>query len=130
MRAAIELAAATHHAGGWRLAVRDIYAAIRAKDRQSDDCFVFAYRAVEDLAHAASSTGQKTWPDLHTLLGTSAQRFKNRTTPLMLARNAAAHGDDTDPALIQARNQRNALVQRARRIVRDAITATPHLPTT
>lgn len=130
MRAAVQLAAAVHHRGGWRLAVRDILAARRAADRRSDDCFVFAYRAIEDLAHAVSSTGDKSWPDLHALLGTDKPRFMRRLEPLRVARNAAGHGDESNPDLVTARANRDALVSRARRIVRDAIAHAPDLPTT
>lgn len=130
MRAAVQLAAAVQHRGGWRLAVRDIYSAQRALDRRSDDCFVFAYRAVEDLAHAASPTSGRSWPDLHALLNTDERRFKRRVEPLRLARNAAGHGDESSPDLTYAREHRAALVGRARRIVRDAISHAPYLPTT
>ena len=130
MRAAVELAVAVAHRGGWWLAVRDIHAAARERDRRSDDCFVFAFRAVEDLAHAASATPGKDWAALHTLLGTSKDKFMTRTEPLRLARNAVAHGDENDPELVKARANRKALVTKARRIVRDAITQAPDLPTT
>jgi hypothetical protein len=129
MRSAVELAAAVLHRGGWRLAVRDIYAAARERDRGSDDCFVFAFRAVEDLAHAASTSSGKDWSALHALLGTDKARFMRRIEALRLARNAAAHGDESDPELATARANRKALVTKARRIVRDAIQKAPTLPT-
>ncbi len=70
MAAAIKLAAAVQHRGGWRLALRDVYAAHRALLDDSDDCFVFAYRAIEDLAHAVSTGKRKSWPQLQAHRGT------------------------------------------------------------
>ena len=57
MTTAIDVAAAVFHQGPWRLAVRDVHAAYRAIG-SSDDAFVFAYRAIEDLAQAVSSAGK------------------------------------------------------------------------
>ncbi len=125
---AIVLAAAVNHRGGWRLALRDLYSAQRALERRSDDCFVFAYRAVEDLAHAVSTTSGKSWPALHAHLRTDEKRFRRRIEPLRLARNAAGHGDETSPDLVDARAHRALRVRLARSIVREAISLEPDLP--
>jgi hypothetical protein len=58
MAAAIDVAVAVFQRGPWRLAVRDVHSAYLALATRSDDVFVFAYRAVEDLAHAVSKTGR------------------------------------------------------------------------
>jgi hypothetical protein len=129
MAAAIDLAVAVFERGPWRLAVRDIHAAYLAIDLGSDDAFVFAYRAIQDLAHA-SETGRKSWPDLHARLGTTEARLKRRTKALRDARNAVGHGDQNDPALVAARPRRKNLVALSRRIVREAIAAEPSLPNT
>lgn len=128
MRKAVVLAAAVNHRGGWRLALRDLYSAQRALERRSDDCFVFAYRAVEDLAHAVSSTSEKSWPELHAHLGTDEKRFRRRLAPLQLARNAAGHGDEKSPDLVTARATRDQLFRLARSIVRQAIREAADLP--
>lgn len=128
MRKALTLAAAVNHRGGWRLALRDLYSAQRALERRSDDCFVFAYRTVEDLAHAVSPSSGKSWPALHAHLVTDETRFRRRVEPLRLARNAAGHGDETSPDLVAARDGRAQLVRLARRILRDAIRLAPDLP--
>jgi hypothetical protein len=127
MRDASTLAARVFHKGGWRLAVRDTHTAQRALERGSDDCFVFAYRAIEDLAHALSAGRDKSWPALHAHLGTTQEAFKRRIEPLRLARNAAGHGDETDPELEVARAKSARLVSLSRRIVREAIAADPSL---
>ncbi|MFN8224745.1 MAG: hypothetical protein U0R50_16045 [Gaiellales bacterium] len=114
-------AAAVNHRGGWRLALRDLYSAQRALERQSDDCFVFAYRALEDLAYAVSTTSSKSWPALHAHLQTTEAKFRRRVEPLRLARNAAAHGDESDPELANARAHRADRFRLSRRIVREAL---------
>jgi hypothetical protein len=129
MRAAVELAAAVFHRGPWRLAVRDVHAAYLAKIFATDDAFVYATRAIEDLARAVSTTETKSWADLHAHLGTNQQAFKRRTRRLWKARAAVAHGDENDPDLVAARPAMNTLVELSRRIVREAITAEPSLPT-
>lgn len=130
MTAAVHLAAAVFHRGPWRLAVRDVHAAYLAEATQSDDAFVFAARAIEDLAYAVSTTGEKSWPDLHAHLGTKKPLFLRRTKRLWDARNAVAHGDENDPALVAARPARKNLVDLSRRVVLEAIAAEPSLPTT
>jgi hypothetical protein len=130
MALAIDLAVAVFHLGPWRLAVRDVHAAHIASMSRSDDAFVFAYRAIEDLAHALSSTGKKSWPDLNAHLRTTKPRFLRRTKALREARNAVVHGDEHDPALVAARPRRTALVRQARSIVREAIANATYLPTT
>jgi hypothetical protein len=128
MAAAIDLAVAVLDRGPWRLAVRDVHAAHLALVSNSDDAFVFAYRAVEDLAHAVSPTGAKSWPHLHAHLGTTETRFKRRTKALREARDAVAHGDMHHRALTEARPRLENLVRLARSIVREAIAAERTLP--
>jgi hypothetical protein len=128
MAAAIDLAVAVFERGPWRLAVRDVHAAYLALATRSDDVFVFANRAVEDLAHAVSTTGRKSWSDLHTHLGTTETNFKRRTKALREARDAVVHGDANGPALVAARPKIKALVGLARSIVREAIAREPTLP--
>jgi hypothetical protein len=60
MRVAIDAAGTAYAKGSWRLALRDVHAAYLAVG--NDDSFVFAYRAIEDLARAVSTTTQKDWP--------------------------------------------------------------------
>lgn len=122
MRRAARLAAAIHHLPGWRLAVRDVHAALRDG---GDDGFVFAYRALEDIARAVSGqTGQlrkQDWAKLHQLLGTTDAAFLARIQPLHDARRAAGHGDEKDPQLQAARSNRDAVIEIGRRIVAEAL---------
>ena len=64
VQAAADLAIAVREIPSLRLAIRDIYAAVRDRDA-SDDAFFFAYRAVEDCARtvsgADSDIGAKEW---------------------------------------------------------------------
>jgi hypothetical protein len=129
MRAAVELAAAVFHRGAWRLAVRDVHAAHLAGVIGTDDAFVFAARAIEDLAHAVSTTGKKSYSDLHAHLGTTKPLFVRRTKRLWEARKAVAHGDENDPALVASRPAMARLVELSRKIVREAIANEPSLPT-
>jgi hypothetical protein len=130
MTAAVKLASAVFQRGPWRLSVRDIHAAHLAWVIGTDDAFVFATRAIEDLAHAVSTTGRKSWPELHTHLGTTKSAFMRRTRRLWEARAAVAHGDENDPALVAARPAMKTLVSLSRKIVREAIAAEQGLPTT
>lgn len=129
MRRAARLAAAVRHRPGWRLAASDVASALRSP---GDDSFVFAFRAVEDVARAVSGrTGQLTasdWASLHNLLGVTATSFRKRIEPLQRARRAAAHGDETDQQLVTARGNRKRIIEIARHIVADAIVREPHLP--
>jgi hypothetical protein len=122
MRRAARLAAKVHNLPGWRLALRDIHSALR--DR-GDDGFVFAYRALEDVARAVSGqSGQlrsKDWAQLHGLLGTSDVAFLARIKPLHEARRAAGHGDESDPKLQAARANRDAVIAIARLVVAEAL---------
>jgi hypothetical protein len=127
MGKAIEVALAVWHRGPWRLAVRDVHAAHLAAD-QTDDAFVFAYRAIEDLTRAWSPNGKKSWSDLRTHLGTTEPKFRNRTRRLFDARNAVAHGDENDPALAYARSHTKSLIRLSRTIVREAFAAESSLP--
>jgi hypothetical protein len=106
--------------GPWRLAIGDVHSAYMTG---TDDSFVFAYRAVEDLARAQSPTADKDWGALHSLLATTEKAFRRRTRRLYLARNAVAHGDPEDPDLLWARQRRERLLRLSRSIVREALTA-------
>ncbi len=124
MRTSIALAAATLHRSPWRLAIRDVYAALREERAGSDDAFVFAWRAVEDVRRAVAPSGatrRGEWASLHAHLGTTERAFKRRTRSLYRARHAVAHGDDSDPALISARNRPRHRVEIGRRIVLEAM---------
>ena len=127
MRTAVEIAAAVAHRGPWRLAVRDVHAAHLAA-QQTDDAFVFAYRAIEDLTRAWSADGRKSWADLQQHLGTTEAAFKRRTKPLNEARDAVGHGDENDAALVYAREHTARLIGLSRTIVREAFAAEPSLP--
>ena len=75
MQKAIEIAVAVLHRGPWRLAVRDVHET-HLTANETDDAFVFAYRAIEDLARAFSTDGRKSWADLQAHLGTTEDAFK------------------------------------------------------
>jgi hypothetical protein len=122
MRRAARLAVAIQKRPGWRLAVRDVHSALRDG---GDDGFVFAYRALEDVARALSGqTGQlnnQDWAKLHQLSGTTKSSFLSRIEPLVKARRAAAHGNEGDPELQFARANRDAVIDIARRVVADTL---------
>jgi hypothetical protein len=128
MKKAIEVATAVFHRGPWRLAVLDVHSA-RAAVGLSDDAFVSAYRAIEDLAWAFSPAAKKSWPGLHAHLGTNQQAFKRRLKSLQDARDAVVHGNENDPALVAARANASPIVALSRRVVREAFAAEPTLPT-
>ena len=128
MAAAVGLAVAVFHRGPWRLAVRDVHNAYMAATNRSDDAFVFAARAIEDLAWATSTTGKKSYADLNRHLGTTKVAFLRRTKALRGARNAVIHGDENNPDVIAARLRMPALIRQSQRIIREAITASKELP--
>ena len=125
MRVAIEVAGAAFAEGSWRLSLRDVHAAYLSGN---DDSFVFAYRAIEDLARAVSQTGKKSWPDLNAHLGLTKQQLKARTRGLFDARNAVAHGDIDSPVLVAARANQTRTISVARKLVRQAFANEPTLP--
>jgi len=128
MRRACRLAIAVSATPGYRIALRDIHSAMSVG---GDDSFVYAYRAVEDLARAVSGRRGELrgsdWSALHVHLGTDETRFKDRIAPLQTARRAAAHGDETDVDLIAARNDRTGRIGIARSVVADALSRDPAL---
>ncbi len=126
MQVAIDVAAAAFSRGSWRLALRDVHAAYLAAG--DDDSFIFAFRAIEDLARAVSPTGKKSWPLLHAHLGMTQRQMQGRTRRLFDARNAVAHGDVNDPALVTARADATGVIGVARWLVRLAFTNEPTLP--
>lgn len=97
-------------------------------DHAGDDAFVFAHRAVGDVARALSSSGRVEWRALHTHLGTTEEAFRERLGPLQDARDAAAHGDESDVALVLARRNRHGLVTLARQIVTAAMRDDDRIP--
>ena len=129
MRRAAKLAVATRHKPGWRLALRDIHAAL---DTPDDDLFVFAYRVLEDIARAVSGRAGELrasdWGKLHTHLGTSKAEFMKRTEPIRTARQAAAHGDELDPDLDAAREKPEHVLDLTRQIVAEALVLVPEMP--
>jgi len=129
MRRAAKLAVATRHRPGWRLALRDIHAAL---DTPHDDQFVFAYRALEDVARAVSGRlgdlRPADWRELHVHLGTTEGSFKKRIEPLQAARRAAAHGNELDLDLDDAQQSAADLVDLSRQIVAEALDADPNIP--
>lgn len=124
IRRAARLAAAVRHKPSWRLALRDVWSALRER---GDDAFVFGYRAIEDVARALSGqTGQlgdADWRKLHQHLGTNKTAFLKRIDPLLKARRAAAHGNDGDPKLAAARRDREAITMIVREVVAEAFVA-------
>lgn len=122
---AIRVAEAARGVPGYRLALRDVLATVRDP---GDDRFVFAHRAVADLARAATGSGDVEWSALHYRLSTTEEAFRERLGPLQDARDAAAHGDDQDPALVLARRRRDVLVKLARQIVVEAMVADERMP--
>jgi hypothetical protein len=125
MLRAIRVVKAARNVPGYRLALRDVLAALR--DR-GDDAFVFAHRAVSDVARAVSSSGRIDWPALHRHLSTTEEAFRERLGPLQDARDAAAHGADADVALALARRNHHGLVKLARQIVAQAMIADNRIP--
>lgn len=115
---AVGLAETARKLPGYRLALRDVLAALL--DR-GDDAFIFAYRAISDVARAVSKTGRVDWPALHRHLSTTEEAFRERVGSLQDARDAAAHGDETDVALILARRNRHGLIKLARQIITDTM---------
>jgi hypothetical protein len=79
MRAAAELAVAVGERPPYRLALRDICAALRDP---TDDAFFFAFRAAEDVARAVSGTvgniGADEWAALHERVGMTPEEGKAR----------------------------------------------------
>ncbi len=123
IRQAAELAVAMRGMhGSYGLALRDIRAAL-ADD--GDDAFVFAFRALEDLAYVYSfRTGQlrpADWSSLAEHLGMADEDFDARKKPLKDARNMWGHGDTENPDLATARAAHEALIEEARRIVAEAL---------
>ena len=125
MKASVELACAVRPIVGYRLALRDLHSAI---SDPGDDQFVFAYRAIEDVARAVSQMGVTSWPDLHEHLDTTEEDFRVRIRSLQDARQAAAHGDDDDPALAFARENSKGIVLLARQVVSHALVRDPRVP--
>jgi hypothetical protein len=130
VQAAADLAIAVREFPSLRLAIRDIYAAVRDRDA-SDDAFFFAYRAVEDCARALSGAdtdiGGKEWAALHERLGLDPDEGKERLEPLTRARRAAAHGNESAEQLQDARLKKAQLIDLARETVIRVLENTPDL---
>jgi hypothetical protein len=125
LRKSAELTGAVLDLPAYRLAIKDVSKAIRER---SDDAFVYAYRAVEDVARAVSGGVEPPWPALHDHLGTDEEAFKARVRGLRRARDEVAHGNDRAPDLVSAREKRNELTNEARRIVQEAMVADDRIP--
>jgi hypothetical protein len=128
MREACELGAKVYARGPYRLAVRDVHSAL--SDRE-DDAFVYAYRALEDLARAVSGQEEQLtgddWQALHDRLGQDAEIARQEIEPLRLARNAIGHGNPDHPDLREARLRRGELLLDVRRRVLRALASDAEL---
>jgi hypothetical protein len=131
MRRACKLAISVHDRPSYRLALRDVHATLLIA---GDDAFVFAYRALEDLARSVSGREgdlrSSDWSALHAHLGTTDTEFKQRIAPVQAARRAASHGDSADPNLARARSNRKAYLAISREVVADVLALEPDLPFT
>lgn len=119
MRRAAELAVAVREWPGYRLALRDVHAAYHT---QSDDAFVFAYRAIEDIARGMSlrrgDLRPADWKHLHTILGTTKERFQDGyVSDLKAARDAVGHGDEVEIG----GPERDRLIEIGRMVVAEAL---------
>jgi len=125
MATAAKLAVAASRAPGTRLALLDLYATPQAPD---DDAFFYAYRAVEDLArhYGGGDEGQKAWDALHAHCG--YRDGKKRLKPLTDVRQAIAHGNESDPAVVYARENRGTVLNLARYTLARAFVNDPDLP--
>jgi hypothetical protein len=83
-----------HSHGPYRLAVRDVHSALSDSE---DDAFVYAYRALEDLARAVSGQEEQLtgadWTALHERTGQNPSAAREEIEPLRVARNAVGHGN-------------------------------------
>jgi hypothetical protein len=114
IRAACLVAIATRAMPSYRLALRDIYSALR---EVGNDAFFFAYRAVEDAARVVSGgerVGPREWGEFHQRIGLTPEQGEARLAPLTEARKALAHGDENASAIGVADRQRRALLDTAR----------------
>jgi len=127
IRAACRLAIAVRVVPSYRLALRDLYSALR---EAGNDAFFFAYRAVEDAARVVSGgerVGPEEWGEFHQRIGLTPEDGKCRLTPLAEARNALAHGDEASTTIGVANRQRDALLDTARWFVIRAMEIDPDL---
>jgi hypothetical protein len=132
MKAAASLAAAARGQVGYRLALRDIHSSLLLDQfSKSDDAFIFAYRALADVARAVSGrTGDikpGDWDRLAGHLGIQPTTLKRRKEALEKARHAAAHGHEGDPDLTNARARRSELINVARLLVARTMSLEPTL---
>jgi hypothetical protein len=128
MREACELATKIYQRAPYRLAVRDVHSAL--SDRE-DDAFVYAYRALEDLARAVSGQEEQLtgadWQALHNRLGQDPEIAAKEIEPLRLARNAIGHGNPDHSDLREARQRRDDLLLDVRRRVLRALASDAEL---
>lgn len=128
MRRAAELAVAVRRKPSYRLALRDVHAATR---EDGEDAFVFAYRAVEDVARAVSGAGDlraRDWAKLHRTLRTSRDAFMDRLEALKTARDLVVHGNEQDERLARMRLKRDEIVNVGRMVVAETMDADHDLP--
>jgi hypothetical protein len=128
MRKAIELAGASRERPGFRQALLDLLAAY---GDSGDDAFLFAYRAIEDVAREITGSADLAtddWKTFHRHLERDPDEAKQQIEPLTVARRAAAHGDASDTALDLARNERYERLRIARVLVADVMDRDPNIP--
>jgi hypothetical protein len=131
MRVSAEVAVAARSLPGYRLALRDIHSALDLDQlARSDDAFVYAHRALAGAARAVSNRerGDVTrgdWQTLADFLGLSADELEEKKKPLDEARGAAAHGDENDDKLKEARASRTHIINEARLLLAEAVVREP-----
>lgn len=101
-----------------KLALRDFRNCIESR---GDDSFFYAFRIVEDVRHAVTShlpegkTRDFYWQEMHKILGTSKQAIE----PLTEVAEKVRHGDLNNKVVIEARKNREAILNIAYSILRD-----------
>lgn len=99
--------------GNYLLALKDYYSALTDT---SDDAFLFAYRSIEDICRAVNGcdeTEKSEWIKLHKRLRTS----KSVINPLTKVAEKVRHGNKNHKIVIQARKNRNKLIDIAYYII-------------
>ncbi|MBI2327392.1 hypothetical protein HYU92_03640 [Candidatus Curtissbacteria bacterium] len=95
------------------LALKDFHSAI---SDASDDAFLFAYRAVEDICRAINGCDEiedKHWQKMHHDLGTT----KKMLDPLTRVATKVRHGNKNHKSVIQARSNRYNLLQISHNVI-------------
>jgi hypothetical protein len=121
LRTAIAVAGWCRDQPWWRVALRDLHAAF---GERGDDAFLYAYRAVEGACRAltgADDLSDRDWRAFIGYLGSDEQIERSRIALLRQARAAVAHGDENDPNLQRARQQRTVTITTARDVLAEAL---------